>query len=98
MSRATACNTMKNATGCIVERDEFGYSPDFLHELLQHPRIDVNNQDDDGSAPLHNAAWTGNVVSAAAILARPELDIGLRETSCPSKPTALMVCSAADAP
>jgi hypothetical protein len=96
VNRAAGMNTTKNAAGCIVFSGEYGYCPDILHELLKHPRVDVNNQNDDGSTPLHNAAWTGNVVSATAILARPELDIGLRETSCPSKPTALMVCSAAD--
>ena len=46
------------------------YSVDFLEELLKHPRIDVNNTNDEGSTALMMAAWVGNVLSAPLLLAR----------------------------
>ena len=38
--------------------------------LLQHPQIDINHVDLDGSSALHHAVWSDNHEGLAALLAR----------------------------
>lgn len=50
-----------------------------LHKLLAMPNIRINLQDEEGMTPLHEAFKRGNVEAIRVLLARREVELGLRD-------------------
>lgn len=53
---------------------------DYLSILLNNPYINVNIQDNEsGWTPLHRAMWCGNLRAARDLMARGEIDLGIKD-------------------
>lgn len=52
----------------------------FLTILLRHPNISVNLQDyESGYTALHRALFAGNIKAARDLLARHDIDLGVKD-------------------
>ena len=67
--------THKTALMIAVERGDYTA----IRILLQHPKIDVNVQDNMGISPLHRASFASDYDIVGLLLSRPEIDLTLTE-------------------
>lgn len=55
----------------VAARGDFGG----VKEFCAHPKIDINQRDQDGSTPLHHAAWSGKPEIVEFLLNRPDINL-----------------------
>lgn len=63
---------------CSTADDTRSY--DYLSTLLHHPLININLPDyESGWTPLHRALWVGNLRAARELMARGDVDMGVKD-------------------